>query len=449
LAEWHRENKPNSVWGGSFENRKISERFFTRSSAKIPPSPSDLGNGEITMLTRELAIVAYENGQAIPDRLFRKQHARYLNLATQMLDVYRTGIGRMRRNLHQDIREIFARELDCRPQRIEAFCKLLDDAGTYTRIGTQSAAKLRIEVFRRAAKLHPLVEVADRWFENQERVAKGQIATELEDTWANIEQRLFGDLIEFHRLEKFKDFESPTALLARYNVAQTQAALFDAQKLTVVATADFKSILRYAKLARLMHTIRQEKAGVYRFDFDGPSSLLQSTHRYGVAMARFLPGLLSCRGWRLWALVKPRRWQGHCTLALSPACGLTSPVQVNDEFDSNVEADFANKWGTEPRNGWTLERETEIVHSNQKAFIPDFLLRHRDGRSILMEVVGFWTPEYLRQKLETLDAFREHLILLVVAQSSKQHFETNIQPIVFYKTVIKVESILEALNMLK
>jgi predicted nuclease of restriction endonuclease-like RecB superfamily len=400
------------------------------------------------MLTRKLAIVEYKNGQAFPDRLFRKQHARYLDLAAQMLNVYRLGIHQMRRHLHQEVHAIFARELDCPPQRIDAFCKLLDDASDYRGIPSSQAAKLRIEVFRQAAKLHPLVDVADRWFENQEQVAKQVIASELGQSWSSIELRLFGDLIEFHRLEKFNDFVSPAALLARYNVAQTQVALFDAQKMRVVATDDFKSILRFAKLARLMHTIEREQTGVYRFDLDGPSSLLQSTHRYGVAMARFLPGLLSCRGWKLWALLKPSHWHGHVTLTLSPRSGLSSPVVASDEFDSNVESEFAAKWGTEPRDGWTLERETEILHAGQKVFVPDFVFRHSDGRQVLMEVVGYWTPEYLQQKLETLHAFRKHSIMLVVANSNRQHFETNNQPVVFYKTVIKIEMILDHLKLL-
>ena len=128
--------------------------------------------------------------------------------------------------------------------------------------------------------------------------------------------------------------------------------------MTVLATEDFKSILRYAKLARLMHTVRREQTGRYRFDFDGPSSLLHNTHRYGVAMARFLPGLLSCRRWQLWALLKPARWHGHITLSLTSTSGLTSPVPEPNEFDSDVEAAFASKWGAEPRAGWTLERES-------------------------------------------------------------------------------------------
>jgi predicted nuclease of restriction endonuclease-like RecB superfamily len=71
--------------------------------------------------------------------------------------------------------------------------------------------------------------------------------------------------------------------------AQVQVALFDALQLTVWAMQDFKTILRYAKLARLLHTIRRERGGCYVIRFDRPASVLRSTRRYGIAMAKFLP----------------------------------------------------------------------------------------------------------------------------------------------------------------
>ena len=400
------------------------------------------------MLTREHAIVVFENGQAIPDRLFQKQHARYLVLADQMLDIYRTGTLQTRRSLHRRIHSLFDQEMDCQPQRIDAFCKLLDDASEYKGIPSSQAAQLRIQVFQRASSLHPLVMRADRWFENQEMEAKNQIAADMGESWSCVENRLFGDLIEFHRLEKFNGFTSAAALLSRYNVAQTQAALFDAQRMRVIASDDFKSILRYAKLARLMHTIYRERAGVYRFDFDGPASLLNTTHRYGIAMARFIPGLLSCRGWQLSALLKPANWRGHVTLTLSSNSGLSSPVSAASDFDSSVESAFAAKWGTEPRDGWTLESETEILHSGQKTFIPDFVFRHGDGRQVLMEIIGFWTPEYLARKIDTLKAFQQHVILLAVAKSNDPFLTGLAQPVLSYKSAINVKCVLDMLEFL-
>lgn len=74
---------------------------------------------------------------------------------------------------------------------------------------------------------------------------------------------------------------------------------------------------------------------------------------------------------------------------------------------ASLEAEFAEKWGPDERDGWKLLREAEILHRGQKTFVPDFVLQHVSGRRVLMEIVGFWTPEYLTARLETLRIFRD------------------------------------------
>ncbi|MCC6509086.1 MAG: DUF790 family protein [Pirellulaceae bacterium] len=399
------------------------------------------------MLTRELAIVVYEGSRAHPDRLTVKKHSHYVDYARRMADVYARGVGRTRNEIHRDVHAIFALEEECPPRRIDAFCKLLDERCEYNRDEAGAAAKLRQQVFRAAAPLHPLVTEADPWFEHNEQATKQQIATSLGMSWEDIDNRLFADIIEFHRLNEFKAFEDPSALLSRYNVAQTQVALYDATHLTVWATADFKTVLRYAKLARLMHVIRRSSDG-YRFDFSGPASLFTHTHRYGVAMAKFLPGLLSCRGWRLQASLRPPRWHGRIMLEFDEHCGLSSEVDPAAQFDSRLEEHFFERWGEEPREGWTLSRETEILHHGQTVFMPDFVLRHESGRSVMLEVVGFWTPEYLHQKQQTLAQFPDHRIVLALAEQHLQSFEVPTANTILFKTVIKVEAVLEKLRSL-
>ena len=44
--------------------------------------------------------------------------------------------------------------------------------------------------------------------------------------------------------------------------------------------------------------------------------------------------------------------------------------------------------------------------------VPDFTLEKK-GRKIFVEIVGFWTEEYLKRKLEKLRLFPEEFILLV------------------------------------
>lgn len=398
------------------------------------------------MLTKELAIADFDRGRLIPDRLNRQQHARYLRYAECMLRIYRQGIGRTRRELHRQVLNLMAAETDCPLRRIDAFCKLLDDAGRFHQDRRGRSAALRREVFQLAAASHPLVSKADQLFEQSEQQVKARIASQLGQSWDELEGRLFEDIIEFHRLKAFDGYPNAQALLARYNVAQVQVALFDALEMTVWATDDFKTILRYAKLARLMHTIRRHGDGGFEIRFDGPASILRETRRYGTAMAKFLPALIACRNWRMHAALaaRGRRWRNH--LVLSSADGLNSHLPPPREFDSSVEEAFAAKWGTEPRDGWTLLREGEILDCDQHVFVPDFVLRHADGRRVLLEIVGFWTPEYLEAKLQTLRRFARQPILLAVAQAVTKQRPDFPAEAIRYKSALKLKDVLERLN---
>lgn len=379
------------------------------------------------MLTRELAIARFENGLVLPDRLTRIKDQAYVEYAQQLCEVYRNGIGWTRKSLHQAVQRVLEQDPECPVRRIGAFCKLLDEWSQFDRGNPRKTAELRRAVFRRAASFHPLVEVAESILEHAEKATKGTIASELGTEWLQLKEDLFADLIENHRLKTFEEHGSPLELLARYNVAQTQVALLDSVRMVIDATAEWKTILRYAKLAGLMHRILKTETG-YRFDLQGPASVLRRTHRYGVAMARFLPGLLSCRGWTMTAFMKRKaarfvRPEFDLRLELSDRSGLVSPVQPPEEFDSNVESQFASDWGDESRGGWRLVREGTILHVGQRAFFPDFLLERSDGESIPLEILGFWTPEYLRSKVETLRLFPQHPILLAIPKSTRVDLE--------------------------
>ncbi|MEX0703849.1 MAG: DUF790 family protein [Planctomycetales bacterium] len=399
------------------------------------------------MLARRHAIATcdFASRRIVPDRLTTRAHRRYLDHAGRMLDVYRGGGGATRRELHRAVREVFRDEADCPQRRIDAFCKLLDDKCRYHRCAAGEAAELRRKVFRQSAGLHPLVERPDAFCQNARSAATSVIAQALDRKWTDIEADLFADVIDFHRLEAFDGYENGEALLARYNVAQVQAALFDAVSLTVQAGRDFKTVLCYAKLAGLMHEITREPSGGYRFRFDGPASLLRKTPRYGPAMARFLPALVACGDWRMHAVIERRRG-AKLALELSSADGLKSPLPSPAEFDSRIEENFARKWGDGPRDGWTLVREGEVLHRGQKAFVPDFSLRHEDGRRALLEIVGFWTPEYLRAKMETLRSFRDVPILLAVPRANGEPLAGLRGETIVYKSALKVAEVLEKLN---
>jgi predicted nuclease of restriction endonuclease-like RecB superfamily len=396
------------------------------------------------MLTSEHAIIEYSDGQAFPDRLTQNTHRHYLDYAERMLAIYREGLGRQRRRLHGDIEAIFADEPDCPVRRVQAFCRLLDDAGTFQSDPSGVSTKLRLDVFSRAASLHPLVRQPDRLFEHEEQASKTRIAQELRTSWDRIEQGLYADVISFQVLEEFAGYPTPAAFLSRYNVAQLQACLYHAQSMTVVATEDLKTIVRYAKLARLLHEIVRLGPSTYRITFSGPASVLRETRRYGVNFARFLPALLACKGWTMTADL-PTPWKTPAKLVVSAEDGFTSHLPPTQEFDSALEESFAARFGPQ-RDRWQLIREGEILHDRQKTFVPDFTFRHEDGTEVLLEIVGFWTPEYLAGKRETLRRFRDHRILIAVPKSSLRDGAAIGDNVLVYKSALKLPPVLAALE---
>jgi hypothetical protein len=313
-----------------------------------------------------------------------------------MLSIYRNGNNRQRRDLHRQIESLFSDEPDCPVRRIQAFCKLLDDKSIYQADLPGKATKLRLDVFFRAARLHPLVEQADRLFEHEEIEAKEKLADNLGLSWNEIESNLYADVMAFQRLERFEDYPNASALLSRYNVAQLQACLYRAERMVVTATDDLKTILRYAKLAKLLHEIVRLGPSKYRITFSGPVCVLHQTRRYGVNFAKYLPALLACKGWRMTATLKTP-WNTMARLRIADSDGFTSHLPSPDEFDSSLEESFARKFGPE-RAGWRLIREGEILHDHQETFVPDFTFRHKDGTQVFLEIVGFWTPEYLAHR---------------------------------------------------
>ncbi|MHC4702369.1 MAG: DUF790 family protein, partial [Planctomycetota bacterium] len=384
------------------------------------------------MLTSEQSIVEFKAGRAIADRLMQSTHRHYAEYAERMLSIYRDGQGRTRRQLHRQVESLFADEPDCPVRRIQAFCKLLDDRSVFQTDSSGQAARLRLKVFSRVACYHPLVEKPDRLFEHDEAKMKAHVADELGLSWDQIERGLYADVMAFQQLEQFEGYPNPSAFLSRYNVAQLQACLYRAETMTVMATDDLKTILRYAKLARLLHEIERLGPSKYRITFSGPASVLRQTRRYGVNFAKFLPALLACKRWRMTASLKTP-WNTPAKLILSADDGFTSHLPAPDEFDSALEESFAKKFGAQ-RDGWQLVREGEILHERQKTFVPDFTFRHEDGTQVLLEIVGFWTPEYLAHRRRTLRLFRNHRILIALPEKSMRDGAHIGENVLIYKT---------------
>jgi len=334
------------------------------------------------------------------------------------LAVYRAGIGWTRGR----VRNAARRALEgIRPDRVEPVVKLLDDAATYEWLTTARCAERRVGVFEAAGARHPLLD-AD--------AAGGLLAETFTPPPAGHDEAvalLYADYPEFHRLVAFPPDYTTEALRADYDLAQAQALLYSATTVTVEARRDFKHVLRYARLARLLHHVerigkpsrrarraaRADGEG-YRFVLSGPNSVLRRTRAYGVDFARFLAALVRLPDWRLRADIELRRGWRPFAFALNSADGLGKGVAAPPEFDSGLEEAIARKFGRE-REGWRLRREAAVLDvGGGSLLVPDFVFRHEDGTEVVLEIVGYWTPEYLADKLSRLSAVRGvHLIVAV------------------------------------
>ena len=263
---------------------------------------------------------------------------------------------------------------------------------------------------------------------------KAHIAGELNQTWEEIEAQLYADVMESQRLEAFQGYADAEAFLSRYNLAQVQACLYRCERMAVTATRDFVTLLRYAKLARLLHEIRRLGPSRYRITLTGPASFLGRTRRYGVNFARFVPALLACTGWRMRAAIQAP-WRGAAILDLSSRDGLSSHLPPPEEFDSTVEEAFAKRFG-----------EAEIVWQDQIPFVPDFVFRHEDGTEVLLEIVGFWTPAYLARKRNALRRFLDRRILVAVPERSLRPNAAVPDGVLVCKTKLKLPPVLAALG---
>jgi hypothetical protein len=161
-------------------------------------------------------------------------------------------------------------------------------------------------------------------------------------------------------------------------------------------------VLRFARLMRLICEVEAPAQGtdaaVVRVS--GPLSLFRFTTKYGRAMAAWLPALARAPQWSL---------EARCVLRGRPVRWLAShrdPIGSTHlpprRFDSRVEERlFRDLRKVAP--SVQVEREADPVRVGDRVVCPDFTLVDRArGLRVRLEIVGFWTPGYLRDKIELL-----------------------------------------------
>lgn len=385
------------------------------------------------------------DGQVSP-RLLPADY-RYLNIAGELTTLFRQHAGRSRGALADAVRDYEGDSLDY--PIIRGLAAVLEGRCTFSApvlpTGETerdlSPAALRASLFQQG----PVTGRHDLFSQLTRPQALAETAAQFNLTAEQVELGLFADLTEEQILLDPGEPLPPVEVIARYNLEVARGLLYWAREVRITVHDRYKDLFKYIKLFKLMYTIRplggaestqtnQEpkvhfglladqstKPAGYHLTLHGPiSPFVQSTIRYGLQFAKFMPALLLGSQWQMEADVQPPGIPSREPLryTLDDRTELRGHFKGSTLFDSRLEADFAAEFEEKysgPKRKWTLAREDELIVVGDSVMIPDFSLTHRqDGRRALIEIVGYWHPHYLQRKLAKVrEAGREDLILLV------------------------------------
>ncbi len=361
-----------------------------------------------------------------------------------------------RANVDENVSKLEAKYTDYK--LVRGICHLLEQRCVYASYtssniafadngnnNTNNAVYLRRNIFEESSrKGYPVTE-------NERRHILQRVASKNNLTIDELELAMWNDL---DKNKYLKNFDSLTSLqlAAWYNISILQTLLFNCVKLefSVYGGFNWKKILRKIKQLGLMYflynetnlklasnnqTKNQEMLLESINDkriictVDGPLSIVRLTDRYGIAMAKLIPLIIFTDRWSIDATILRKSMKGikktynfrlsnrdkdlpifdashnasHAPLQseADSEIGLSFNKYIMDDFDSNVEKKFMDKF-LKFSTDWQLVREPDpLILSDGKAFIPDFVFE-KYGVKVYLEIVGFWTKDYLKRKFEKI-----------------------------------------------
>jgi len=352
-------------------------------------------------------------------------------------------------NLDQNLLEVEGKNPDYK--LVRAICHLLEQRCEYVshesqfsnarNNGTMNPILLRRQIFEISSLLGYPVTGNERKNIIQKIASKNNLSVN------DVEIAMWSDL---EKNKYLKSFDSLTSLqlVAWYNISALQTLLLNSVKMefSIYGGFNWKKILRKTKQLGLMYSLyseskyeSQSNAHIKKNEIlpenneqnkvictvNGPLSIVRLTDRYGMAIARLIPSIIFSEIWSIKATILRKSISGskktydfelsstdkdiplfdastfHLQSDQKSASELSSNNYSMDYFDSSVEKKFMDKF-LKFSTGWSLFREPDpLILSNGKAFIPDFVFE-KYGVKVYLEIIGFWTEDYLKRKLEKI-----------------------------------------------
>jgi predicted nuclease of restriction endonuclease-like RecB superfamily len=380
------------------------------------------------MLTSDLLVTKISKGKIEPVYALLDQDS--LEIARSVIAVFQEHVGRTYDELIEElegIEEINYRLIRGLAQILERRCSIESDAV----VDSIAARKTVFEESR------GFITSKDE----RERVLD-KIARKLSIEPDDLEKALWADQEGNLVIKEFQTI-APEDLLRHYNLSLAQTLLFRATGMEIQIEDNYQPVFRKIKQLGLIYSIQDGKISL-----EGPLSLFKLTEKYGSSFAKLLPTIMDSSKWSLRASISRKTFQGKRIYDFTldhtrrPIFG-TELETADIGFDSVIEKEFYLLGFKD----WGVKREPTVLKSGQYAFIPDFSLE-RNGTRIYVEIIGFWTPEYLKHKIQKLNDLqeKESMILLVNRNLACTGSEFQADNLLFYDKKIPHLEIIKILR---
>ncbi|MEM0016810.1 MAG: DUF790 family protein, partial [Saccharolobus sp.] len=232
---------------------------------------------------------------------------------------------------------------------------------------------------------------------------------------------------------------SPEDLIKLYNLSLLQTIFFNAYKITVYIKENWKNLIRRIKFLGLMYLAYDNPL---RIEIFGPLTLLKMTEKYGRNLAVLVPYIVLQKEWKIIAnivLGKQRRMYRLELSNLSEIFKYIRDEEAEKRFDSTVEEKFYNEFRKVIKD-WQILREPEQFVVDNRLFIPDFVAI-KGNLKIYIEIAGFWTKQYIHDKMQKLKKFNYPVLVLLNDELSYDNYIPDDLNIIKFKRKIDIAKV--------
>ncbi|MHA1291285.1 MAG: DUF790 family protein [Promethearchaeota archaeon] len=375
------------------------------------------------MLPKTLLTVRFSGDCVKPKYLYDKDNT------LQIISIFKESKGQKLKDLKKEIAKLENGRTDYRV--IRALTELIQRKCKFAPTTDLNILKIRSALFEKGFVVDGTKR--DLIVEN--------IAKDFRVSKEDIENAMFADLPKEQELKEI-NVPTPEELIRMYNLSLTQTLLFNATEIVFTAGENYQQIFRTINYLGLMYETDGTSIRV-----NGPISLLKNTKKYGSSLAKLIPYIMHSKNWSIEAKIEMKRGNEPriFNFTLNSRDNIPLPIykEKKIEFDSEVEKKFYKDISLYASD-WEIIREPTFIKAGNYVIIPDFGF-YKDNLKIYLEIVGFWTPEYIKKKIKKFN-LTDTKIIAAVNQNLKCSRADFPGDVIFYKKHIPIKPILDILK---